>query len=188
MEAIQRVRFTQEKIEFGLDELARFLVAAKKNCYASGDDFRVAAQRQGFKEFEFKDGEWSYRDSYVGFFRAPGQEVVRYNEVPVWTMSYHGGMTDESARPEFAKRVFSFLKRALLEVKVEKPFRGPELGEGMFGPGFWEGEFSYFCKSKGGILEFNGEEIISHRQEGRIFVQNFGGGLVIPKGGVELIK
>src|SRR3989344_4745673 len=74
-----------------LEELAKFLVRAKKATYA-GEGMEATPERPGFKELEFIEGDWIYRDSYVGFFRAPGQEVVRFRGEPVWTMSYDGGM------------------------------------------------------------------------------------------------
>jgi len=73
-----------------LKELAKFLVKAKMGTYAA-DGAEVSPQRPEFKELEFIEGDWEYRDSYAGFFFAPGQEVVRYKRKPVWIMSYHGG-------------------------------------------------------------------------------------------------
>ena len=77
-----------------VNELRSFLVEAKKSCYA-GDGREATPQRPGFKELDFSRGDWNYRDSYVGFFCAPGQEIVRFHDVPIWAMSYDGGMTDE---------------------------------------------------------------------------------------------
>ncbi len=65
-----------------LTELKKFLVEAKKHTYAGGGK-ETTPQRPGFIELEFSKGSWYYRDSYCGFFQAPGQEVVRFNGKPV---------------------------------------------------------------------------------------------------------
>ena len=185
-----------EKLEFGLDELAHFLVAAKKACWAKGDDLRVASQRPDFKEYEFMRGRWNYRDSYAGSLRAGGGEVVRCNGVPIWMMNYFGGMSAGFLNNQiFAEETFDFLRSALLEVKPEKPFRGPE-------PLFRRGKFTYNAKTipdpalqtrlritpKHLLIAFNGEEKIYHLERGEVFWQNYYGGLLSPKTGVKIEK
>ena len=76
-----------------VDELAEFLVRAKIAAYA-GDSAEVEAERPSFKELEYEEGPWYYRDSYTGYFCAPGQEIVRYEGSPVWHMCYSGGMRE----------------------------------------------------------------------------------------------
>ncbi|MEK6845381.1 MAG: DUF5680 domain-containing protein, partial [Nanoarchaeota archaeon] len=116
---------------------------------------------------------WQYVDSYTGYYRAPGQEVVRYQGEPIWLMSYDGGMLPEYlGKSQFTKQTFDFLKKALLEVKRSRPFRGPEL--------FVEKNYTYLCQSEGTIIDFHGEEkIIYHGKE--VFQQRFMGGLVVKK-------
>ena len=60
-----------------LEKLEDFLREAAKNTWA-GDGPETELQRVGFKESEYKKGLWIYRDSYTGFFRSWGQEVVVY--------------------------------------------------------------------------------------------------------------
>lgn len=161
-------------------ELARFLVRAKKNAWA-GDRGKTQPERAGFKEYIFTDGEWSYRDSYVGFYCAPGQEIVRFQEQPVWTMSYDGGMAQEFWEDEnFARETFVFLKKALLQVEESMPFRGPERYE--------ESNLVYKnCLIDGDIRRFEGEEsIISTSTDALIFQQKYIGGLIVTKGGIEI--
>ncbi len=155
-----------------LDVLARFLVRAKVQAYA-GEGSEVSSQRPGFKELEFIEGDWYYRDSYSGFFLAPGQEVVRYQGVPVWAMAYSGGMLPEfHGDTVFAKRTFTFLKQVLLRVEVSRPFRGPRF--------FQEGDFSYSDSSSGDLTDFVGTESISYRGK-EVFRQRYIGGLIISK-------
>ncbi|VVB78803.1 Uncharacterised protein [uncultured archaeon] len=172
--------------KFNLEELAEFLVKAKKATYA-GDGKEVPSQRPGFKELEYNEGDFSYRDSYAGFFMAPGQEYVRFKGEPIWLMSYTGGMNQELfGDVDFAKQTFAFLKKALSLVNMSSPFRGPAV--------FRSEKFEYSSSVKGDISSFKGRERIWHDSEAGeksnginlydldyIFEQDYIGGLVIPK-------
>lgn len=150
-------------MNFSLEELAEFLVEAKTHTYA-GDGKEIAPQRPRFKELEFIKGDWNYRDSYVGFFYAPGQEVARFREVPVWAMSYSGGMRPKyHGQKDFAKETFAFLKKALSKVDKTHPFRGPRY--------FCDGEWTYETSHAGDITDFSGIEHIYQRT--RKFSGNF---------------
>lgn len=135
-----------------LKELAMFLVKAKKQTYA-GEGKEITPQRPDFKELEYSENDYDYRDSYTGFFYAPGQEVVRIKEVPIWSMSYSGGMRPEyHGDVEFAGKVFAFLKKALFKVTADIPFRGPKK--------FKEGDFEYVNEVEGSVENFIGHEKI----------------------------
>ncbi len=154
-----------------LKKLADFLVNAKTRTYASGQNNNATPQRPNFDELEFKEGDWGYRDSYCGFFRAPGQEVVRFNGKPVWNMSYDGGMVKSFHNDrEFAKKTFGFLQKAMSRIDENKPFRGPEK--------FKEGDYEYNMKVDGGITDFKGIEKMLFKNK-IVFIQNFMGGLII---------
>lgn len=159
-------------MEINLEELARFLIKAKSEAWA-GDGKEIAPQRQGFKELEYSDGPWEYRDSYAGYFMAPGQEYVRFQDQPVWMMAYSGGMSPENrGNKSFAKETFTFLKKALKMVEATRPFRGPE--------NFCERDWEYKDSSEGDITDFKGTEQILY-QGTEIFKQHYCGGLVLPK-------
>ena len=154
-----------------LEELSKFLVKAKTNTYASGSERNVAPQRPDFDELEFKEGDWEYRDSYCGFFRAPGQEIVRFKGEPVWNMSYDGGMLEEFYdNKEFAEQTFKFLQKAMRNVDVNKPFRGPN--------NFKDDDYEYIMEVNGDIKSFKGTEKILFKGKA-VFVQNFMGGLIV---------
>jgi len=154
------------------EELANFLVRAKKQAYA-GDGNEIPPQRPGFKELEYVEGDMEYRDSYSGFYFAPGQEVVRFQGRPVWAMSYSGGMRPEyHGQRDFAKQTFMFLKRALSNVKGSRPFRGPE--------NLIDGEWQYTDSSEGDITDFKGTEHIFFMGK-EVFMQCYIGGLIVPK-------
>ena len=166
-----------------LEELAKFLVKAKKGTYA-GDGRELTPERPGFKELEFSDGDWVYRDSYVGFFRAPGQEVVRFQGEPVWTMSYDGGMLPGYREDvAFAKETFGFLKKALLLVPEYAPFRGPGKFEEHSGGIRWIYK-TLLENILHSLTDFHGRETISIYDgtvTKNVFAQRYMGGLVIPK-------
>jgi hypothetical protein len=163
-----------------LEALAMFLVKAKKATYA-GDGRTVQPERVGFKELRFTEGNWDYRDSYAGYFFAPGQEIVRFQDIPVWSMAYSGGMhTPYHGDEAFASQTFTFLKKALSRVETSRPFRGPT--------SYKEGKWDYYDESVGNVTQFHGTERICF--EGReVYRQNYIGGLIVPKeqhGGIVL--
>ena len=159
-------------MDLNLEDLARFLIKAKSEAWA-GDGKEISPQRPGFKELEYIEGPWEYRDSYVGYFMAPGQEYVRFEGQPVWMMSYSGGMTEEYfGNKAFAKETFTFLKKALKLVEVNRPFRGPN--------NICEGDWEYKDASEGDIINFKGTEQIFYQGK-EVFKQNYCGGIVISK-------
>src|SRR3989304_1980540 len=102
-----------------LDQLHKFLREASKATYA-GDGAEAEPWRKGFKELEYRDGDWYYRDSYTGFFQSWGQEIVWYQDKPVWNSLYGGGMVEEfHGDRDFAKQTFEFLKKALRQKESE---------------------------------------------------------------------
>ncbi len=153
-------------------KLVEFLVRAKKETYAGGGE-EISPQRPGFKESEYREGDWYYRDSYSGFYQAPGQEVVYFKDEPVWAMTYSGGMKKEFHGDEaLAKKTFGFLKKCLSQAGKDEPFRGPRE--------LVEGDFSYQMVLKGDINDFSGEERIFYKGK-EVFHQRFIGGMIIQK-------
>ena len=141
-------------------ELADFLVHAKHQAYGSG----IAPRRldDGSKEYNIAHEEYVYRDRYFGGNPFIGEEIVFRDGKPVWGMNYYGKATGRT--PE---EVFSFLGKALAQVKPDKPYRGPAK--------FEEDEWSYSFFSRGGINSFWGEEEIQY--DGlRVYWLRFHGG------------
>lgn len=86
----EAVKSPDSKREQWLADLSHFIVEANLNTWAA-DGAEVEPQRPGYKELEYQDGLWRLRDSYTGYFRAPGMTTVYYKGSPAWTMMY-GGM------------------------------------------------------------------------------------------------
>ena len=164
-------------MEFTLQQLTEFLAKAVTETYAGGGK-EIPPWNPGFKELEYPENGWEdpsvefyYRDSYSGFYLAPGREVVYFKGVPIWCRVYFGGMEPEHKYDNFAKRTFIFLKKALLKIDPTKPYkRGPKY--------FKEGDWEYISEVKGDITKFQGEERIFHKGE-LVFHQRYGGCLIL---------
>ncbi len=120
----EKVDSPESNKEAWLWTLAFFIVEANQNTWAA-DEAEVEPERPGHKELEYKNGDWTLRDSYTGYFNAPGVTVVSYKDRPVWTMAYSGGMT--IGNEKYAKETFDYLKSALMMVTPLLPYRGPRL-------------------------------------------------------------
>ena len=158
-----------------LKKLAKFLVKAKKATYASINKMKIEAERPMHDELEFSEGDFYYRDSYSGFFQAPGMEEVRLvkNGATIWTMAYSGGMLSKYQKDaEFAKQTFTLLKKALSSVNEKIPYRGPK--------NMINGDWEYVNNVKGDIKRFLGHEKIFYKKK-EVFSQDYIGGLVIEK-------
>ena len=152
--------------------LKEFLLDANASCYAGGGH-EVEPQRPGFDEIEYKKGDWFFRDSYVGSYFAPGQEFIYFKSKPIWAMAYAGGMKFAyHGQREITKETIVFLKKALMAMDPQNPYRGPAE--------FTEGEWRYVSTLAGDIKDFFGNEKIYKGKE-LLFEQNFIGGIVVDK-------
>ena len=154
-----------------LDDLAAFLIEAKRRTYAGLDDDATIAVSllAGSKQLEHRAAPYAYRDIYFGMGFFVGQETVSKDDRVIWSMSYSGG-----ARPEISDRtqllaIYGFLRQALLRVGGDRPYRGP--------PIFTAGDMTYRCDVEGAIARFQGNETIS--QGGAIIYELcYSGGLL----------
>jgi hypothetical protein len=63
--------------QLSIPDLKRFLFAAKQATYAAqGDAASVPPALPDTRQLEYADGDFLYRDIYVGMFRFVGQEIV----------------------------------------------------------------------------------------------------------------
>jgi hypothetical protein len=154
-----------------LTRLSAFLVEAKRRTYAGLDDnATVSAQIfPGSKQLEYRERDLSYRDIYFGMAYFVGQEVVQAGERVIWSMSYAGGVSPGvTERSEFLA-IYAFLRKSLLSVRADKPFRGPRL--------FEDGELRYANVPEGDISEFHGEKQI-YRAGARVYRLRYSGGII----------
>lgn len=116
----------------------------------------------------FECGEFKYQDTYYRTDPFSGQEIVWKKGVPIWSMNYFGRTTKELAlaRTEMLSR---FLKRALLMVSPNTPFRGPTRLD--------QGDWVYYCEARGDLTLFQGEEHIRFDGD-QLFYLVFHGGVI----------
>lgn len=143
-------------------KLEEFLVRAKKNTYASGNNY-TDASRMKSKDLLYTEDSYTYLDSYVGASNFSGEEVVYQEDVPIWSMNYIGRVTNEKFRSEV-------LKQALQRVEVSMPYRGPRI--------FVLDEYTYICDYSEDINWFVGEEKILYKQT-IVYELRFHGGKVL---------
>jgi hypothetical protein len=152
-------------IESGMT-LEEFIHKAQLAGYAAGAKFEINPERPGFKELTYAEDDWFYRDSFTGWFKSRGMEIVRHHNLPIWASMYGGGMINPDKN--LTHQTFDFLKRVLsVENKGFVSFRGPvylQLGE-------WE----YRYQQAGTVLEFEGEEQILRKKK-LVFTQRVIGG------------
>lgn len=160
----------ENRKQLWLQKLANFTVEANRNTWAA-DKGKVDPERPGFKEMEYSRGPWRLRDSYTGYFSAPGMTVVYYKDKPAWTMAYGGKGMEENER-SYTKSTFQFLKSALMKITPDFPYRGPKH--------YQKDSRSYDSSVKGDLVNFIGSEFI--RRNGILeFSQVFFGGIVVDK-------
>ena len=130
-------------------KLAKFLIQAKTNTYASNGEDKEKILSDGSKEFEFEEKGFKYRDRYFGHDPFIGEEVVWRGARTVWGMNYYGSVLSGEV---LSREVYEFLKKAMRQVTEKRPFRGPD--------NFKEGDFEYIDRSNGDINVFCGTETI----------------------------
>lgn len=156
--------------DFNNDQLNSFIHRAAAATYAGDGSYEKTPERPGFLELVFEEGDWHYRDSYTGFCRSSGSEVVRYKGKIVWVSNYCGGMA--RGMEALASETFDFLKKAML-AKPSWSFRGPDH--------FNNGKYEYSYQQRGDYLSFSGYEEI--KQAGvPIFSHEIIGGIIQGKG------
>ena len=148
-------------------EFIHFLYKAKLATYAGqSDDASVVPALLDSKQLEYRDGEFFYRDIYVGMLRFVGQEIVYLSNQAVWSMCNAGGLINYND-PNLAKPIYRFLRQALLNVSPELPLRGPKT--------FKDCDMLYNCSCQGSLQAFNGIETIAQKST-LLYELHFSGG------------
>ena len=192
------------KLEINLQELANFLVEAKKEGYTG--DGKYISLPDGSKQFVFrKQGSPLYfTDNYKGYYQFAGSEKVdievhnsnypKKDIIPIWQMNYFGKIHPELLGNEkFVKKIYDYLRERLLEVTPEKPFRG-QLGSNKVDNLKYKdlsrnidiSNLTSMNLSEGDIKDFHGKERIYGRvywggPDFDVYSLKFHGGLIIPK-------
>lgn len=151
-------------------EFLRFLLQAKRHTYASqGDEATVSPLLAGSKQLEWQEGDWLYRDIYFGMAYFVGQETVSYQQIPLWSMSYAGGVSASITSTVQISQIYRFLRGAMQQVSPRHPLRGPQ---------FWQDEdYAYTDHYHGEIDAFWGHETI-HFQQKMVYELHYSGGFL----------
>jgi hypothetical protein len=149
-----------------LSALQAFIVKAKAATYVGGGE-HVPPCRPGSHDLAFRDGDWSYLDSYFGGRDFIGEEVVYFQGKPVWAENYYGRiLRADLITPEQAGHM---IKAGLSRMYQERRFLG--------GYEYSEGEYKYTDSSQGEHTRFRGLEQISRSGE-LAYELDYHGGLI----------
>lgn len=143
------------------NECIDFLIEAKKNTYASNGKVRDISTRPSSKDLEYSKDNYKYIDTYLGGENFIGEEAVFYLDKPIWGMNYYG--------KEYKNFSIDFLKKAMMTVTKEYPYRGQ--------PIFKDENYTYVCEVNGNFEHFVGNEKIYFGKE-KVFECFFNGGLI----------
>ena len=146
-------------------EIASFVVEAKKSTYANFNAGKVEPSRLASIDLAYESDDFKYLDTFVGGANFSGSEVVYHKNVPVWSMNYIGRSLSE----ERSQSIIDFLTKALAQVTLEMPYRGPAF--------LHDGKFVYVNSAYGEFNWFQGSERIYYEDE-QVYELVYHGGIV----------
>ena len=151
-----------------MNDLEKFLIKAKKETYANENVEKVKSSRLDSKDYEYKNGNKIYHDTYFGGTNFIGEEVVYMDNKIYWGMNYYGVTLDDTLSEEVMDKA---LRPALMKVESDNiiPVRGPKE--------FINGEYKYVFDVLGDITYFNGTETI-YKKDVKIYELKCSGGLI----------
>jgi hypothetical protein len=151
---------------FSLELLNAFVVRAKAATYLGGGA-RSLSRRPGSHDLEYREGVFSYLDSYFGGSNFIGQEVVFFDNQPVWAMNYYGRVLE----PELinARETGQLLQESLSELYKQERFLG--------GFEYSTDAGTYVDTNEGDLSSFTGKEWIV-RSDAKVYELVYHGGLI----------
>jgi len=151
---------------FSLDELNAFIIKAKAATYV-GDGAEIPPLRPGAHDLEFREEPFLYRDSYFGGTDFLGQEVVYFNESPIWAMNYYGRILD-------SHRITAATAGKIIRESLSKLY-----DEGRFLGGYRNvvDDYEYYDTNRGDFTSFTGKEWINLGKV-KIYELVYHGGLI----------
>ena len=149
-----------------VSELNTFIVRAKAATYV-GDGEHVSSCRVGSHDLRFTDGKWTYLDSYFGGTDFIGEEVVYFDEKPVWAMNYYGRILRDDLLT--GAQAGQMIKASLSRMYKQGRFLG--------GFEYTEDDLTYVDTSEGSADTFHGRESIQRGQD-LAYELSYHGGLI----------
>lgn len=148
-------------------DLIKFIAKAKLSGYASAGEGQKIKFNDGSIGFQFISEGYRYLDRYNGFNPFAGfEQIYNSNNKLLWVMNYYGEILPKCTE---AKKIYSFLKKAMLLISPEYPFRGPPKLESQ--------NLKYENMQKGSIERFNGVENIYENDE-KVYVLQYHSGKI----------
>ena len=149
-----------------INELNAFIVRAKAATYV-GDGEHTTPCRVASHDLRFVDGKWTYLDSYFGGTDFIGEEVVYFEEKPVWAMNYYGRILRDDLLT--GAQAGQMIKASLSRMYKQGRFLG--------GFEYTEDDLTYVDTSEGRVDTFHGREII-RRGPDLAYELSYHGGLI----------
>ncbi|MEA3434889.1 MAG: DUF5680 domain-containing protein [Thermodesulfobacteriota bacterium] len=147
--------------------LIDFILKAKLSGYASGGEGQEKKFDDGSIGFEIVSDGYRYLDRYNGFNPFAGSEQIFVsNNALLWVMNYFGEILPSDSEP---KKIYSFLKEAMLLISPEYPFRGPAKLENQ--------NFRYENQQYGSLDRFHGIESIYENNK-KVYILYYHGGRI----------
>ncbi|MCW8328735.1 DUF5680 domain-containing protein [Photobacterium sp. SDRW27] len=153
---------------FTEQELYDFIVKAKANSYV-GRAPKCLSYRPGSQDIQFQVGLFKYLDSYFGGTDFLGQEVVYFNDVPVWAMNYYGKILSPDIYD--GEKAGNVIVESLALLYESGHFLGDSTHQTELG--------IYNDTNEGSVLSFTGYEWIDY-QERKVYDLHYHGGLIKP--------
>lgn len=149
-----------------MDALNTFIVRAKANSYV-GSAKQSLSYRPASHDVQFHVGVIAYMDSYFGGTDFIGQEVVYFQQKPIWAMNYYGRIIVPTLID--GAQAGHIIKTSLSELY--------KLGRFLGGFEYTVGDSLYTDTNQGMVESFRGEEWIT-REEQRVYELVYHGGLI----------
>ncbi|MBQ8293468.1 MAG: hypothetical protein IJX78_06710 [Bacilli bacterium] len=128
--------------------LIEFLIKAKISTYADGIKYKVPSTKPNSVDYHYAEDNYIYHDTYFGSKDFYGEEIVYFDNFPIWHMEYKGGVLNDESIDVYAK----VLKPALKNVNSKLPLRGPKE--------FIDDDYKYTFETIGDLDSFKGIERI----------------------------
>lgn len=143
-----------------LEKLVKFRLEANVNTYAAYMN-ETDSTRYDSHDFSYRNGSYTYHDTYVGREQFSGEEAIWYQGKSQYAMNYMGRVLGQQFSGDF-------LKEALRKADKKMPYRGPEY--------YQSGEYIYKCNVVGDFRWFQGYEEIYCNNE-KVYECYFHGGI-----------
>lgn len=154
--------------------LRQFLIDAKTHVAAAEGARDRAGQPDAWRS-SYAQAPFRYDAQSFGESGAFGQEIVWFEETPVWGLGHHGGVN--RAWLSHHQEIMAFLHSALLMPDPRCPTRGPRL--------LRQGSFLYVNNMLGTMLRFVGKEGIYWHDQ-LVCFRDYLGGIVRRTGAEDL--